>query len=87
MVISSLTYIPYVFDFAELPELYEGTGWGSMQPRDSRLTTPNSVLGTPRFGGAGGMTPSVSGTPMSVAGSSVTTSSTPLRFVFLITCV
>ena len=32
LIISSLTYILYVFDFAELPELYEGTGWGSMQP-------------------------------------------------------
>ena len=73
-------YNPFVI--TELPELYEGTGWGGMQPRDSRLATPNSVLGTPRVDGAGGMTPSVSGTPMSVAGSSFGASSTPLRYVY-----
>ena len=79
----------YIFRFVELPELYEGTGWGSMQPRDSRLATPNSVLGTPRIGGPGGMTPSVAGTPMSVAGSvagsTFTASSTPLRLVYYVT--
>lgn len=37
----------------ELPELQEGTGFEGMKPRNAKLATPNSVLGTPARGGPG----------------------------------
>ena len=55
-----------------------------MNPRASKLATPNTVLATPgRGSNFGGLTPSVSGTPTaSVAGSQYTASHTPLRDEF-----
>jgi pre-mRNA-splicing factor CDC5/CEF1 len=36
---------------SELPELYEGTGFAGVQPKNARLATPNVVFGTPMHGG------------------------------------
>ena len=36
----------------ELPELYEGTGFGGVTPRMSKMATPNTVLATPNRGEA-----------------------------------
>ena len=68
----------------ELPELYEGTGFGGVTPRTAKLATPNTVLATPNRPGSGSYTPSVSATatPLSVAGSTYTASQTPLRDQF-----
>lgn len=39
---------------SDLPELYEGTGFAGVQPKNARLATPNVVFGTPMHGGHNG---------------------------------
>mmetsp|Transcript_1666 Transcript_1666/g.1816 ORF Transcript_1666/g.1816 Transcript_1666/m.1816 type:complete len:805 (+) Transcript_1666:172-2586(+) len=60
----------------DLPELYEGTGFQGMTPRESKMATPNTVLATP--GHNGGSTPMA--TPGSVSG--VMVAGTPMRDQF-----
>lgn len=45
----------------DVAELKEGTGFGGINPRNARLATPNTVLGTPMRGGE-----SVTATPMTM---------------------
>jgi hypothetical protein len=66
----------------ELPELYEGTGFGGVTPRTAKLATPNTVLATPNRPGSYTPSVSASATPLSVAGSTYTASQTPLRDQF-----
>jgi pre-mRNA-splicing factor CDC5/CEF1 len=53
-----------------------------VNPRSAKLATPNTVIGTPQRAGFANATPSILGTPLSVAGSSYTSSQTPLRDQF-----
>jgi pre-mRNA-splicing factor CDC5/CEF1 len=63
---------------AELPELYEGTGFHGVKPRSGVSATPNTVLGTPLLLGAKG-SDSVSGSQWKAGGSVAhSVSSTPL---------
>lgn len=64
---------------AELPELYEGTGFHGVKPRSGVAATPNTVLGTPLLMGAKGSSDSVSGSHWKAGGSvAASASSTPL---------
>lgn len=52
----------------ELPELYEGTGFGGVAPRKQVMATPNSVL---TFSQNTPARPAIPGTPMTMSGTSV----------------